>query len=312
MDNNTVTLLDAEKRQGMINMIRKSTPQQLLNMADTFNQQDDETLDELIQSGWLRLFFTEWQIQLKQFAHRFVLSNDNSQLIRIMRGREASGLHSELETFQLSHILDEGYFLNEKDGTLNIQCAFPKSAYRPYYQLPINGIRGYLIDFNGDFPVEADTARDVNDPTVSTSTPDAVSFARQQGALLQQAFAAVCLPQSLTVDTLRERLETIDDIGDQHYVWMNEAAAALPMAMWRIETTIWFGDDVQTYDFFTFAATDTSSVITLQDDLIRVSSFDGVAGVFNRGDVESYTVFDALTDKKIDSVVVSIDQDTRY
>lgn len=312
MDNNTVTLLRAETRQKTIEQIRKSTPQQLLDMAALFNEQDDEALEEVIQSGWLRLFFVEWQIQLKQFAHRFVISNDNSQLIRIMRGREASGLHSELETFQLGRILDEGYFLNEQASTLNIQCAFPKSAYRPYYQLPLKGIRGYLIDFNGDFSVDTDTARDANDPAINTTSTDAVSAARQQAELLQQAFAAACLPQSLTVDRLRERLDTVEDIGSQYGAWVDEAASVLPMSMWRVEATIWFGDDTQTFDFFTYGAADINNVVTLQNDILRVSSFDGVAGVFNRGDVESYTLFNALTDEKINSVVVSIDQDTRY
>ena len=309
MDNNDTTLLSAEKRQETLEKLRQAEPLELLIMAASFGHQDTDALEEVIQSGWIRLFFTEWNIQLKQFAHRFTFPDNTHQLIRIMRGREASGLRSELETIQVSHLVDDGYFLDEKEGTLNIQTAFPKSYARPYYQLYIKAINGYLVDCWGDFPVEVDAVRDVNDPTAHSTSSDAMIFARQYGTLLQQAFAAGCMPQSLTVDELSERLNDIETLALQMQSLMVDAAKVLPMGMWRIEVNVWFSEDTQTVNFFTFAADRIEDIVTIQNKLLRVSSFDGVAGVFNCSDVESYTVIDALTNKIIDSVVVCFDQD---
>lgn len=313
MDNNVETLLSAQLRTDTLEQMGKADPLQLMSMAASLNRQDTEALEDVIASGWIRLFFTEWQVQLKQFAHRFVPYNGLDRQIRIMHWREASGLHSQLETFQIGRVLsDEGYFLNEEDGTLNIRCAFPKSYYCPYYQLPMIGIRGFLTDFHGDFCTDADAARDVRDPASSTTSADAVSLARKEATLLQQAFAASCLPQSFTVDDLKERLATIEDIASQYQSLMADASTVLPTAMWRIDLNIWFDDDTQPFHFFTFPADDIARLVPIQNHVVRVSSFDGVSGVFNRGDIESYAVIDTLTGKTIDSDMVCIDQDERY
>lgn len=309
MDNNSMALLSAEKRQEMLEKLRRAEPLELLVMAASFVHQDTDALEDVIQSGWIRLFFTEWQIQLKQFTHRFTFSDNTHQLIRIIRGREASGLRNELETIQVSHLIDDGYFLDEKAGTLNIQTAFPKSYARPYYQLYIKSLKGYLVDFYGDFSVEIDAVRDVNDPAAHSTSADALIFAQQYGELLQQSFAAGCMPQSLTVDELRERLNDIERLALQMQSLMIEAATVLPMGMWRVEVNVWFGDDTQTFSFFTPATDHVERVVTLQDGLLRVFSFDGIAGVFNRGDVESYAVIDVPTNEKIVSAIVCFDQE---
>lgn len=312
MGDNIETLLSAMTRRETLEQVGSADPLQLMKMVALLNRQDTEVLEDIIQSGWIRLFFSEWQVQLKQFAHRFIPYDGYNRLLRIVHWREASGLHSQLETFQIGRVLsDEGYFLNEEDGTLNIRCAFPKSYYCPYYQLPMIGIRGFLMDFYGDFAVETEAARDINTPALSTTSSEAISTARQEAALLQQAFAASCLPQSLTVEELNERCDDIESIASQYQDLMANAAAVLPMAMWRIKINIWCGDDLNTFNFFASPTDDIASIIGIQNGLVRVSSFDGISGVFNRGDVESYTVIDTQTGKTIDYAMVCIDPDER-
>lgn len=307
MDNYATTSLSNETRLTILEQLRGATPTQLLNVTALLANKEAEALNDVIQSGWIRLFFTEWQAQLMRFAHRFVFPTDSKQLIRIVRGQTVSGLHSELETFQLGHrMMDAGYLLNEEEATLNIQCGFPKSVYQPYYQLPLSDIKGYLIDHWGDFPADVSTVRAADIPENSTDDSKAVTLARQNGALLQQAFGMACLPQSLTVDVLQTHLNALVDIANQYSRLMDEASSVLAMAMWRIEVTVCFDDGTQVFCFFTFPSDDSGDAIVNDDGLIKITSFDGIAGVFNASDVESYTIIDAITGEEVDYVDVSV------
>lgn len=312
MDNNAITLMLSENSSTLLEQLREATPTQLLNMAASFASAEAGALEEVIQSGWIRLFFTEWQAQLVRFSHRFIFPKDSKQLLRIVRGQTASGLHCELETFQLGRLTDAGYFLNEEQGTLNIQCGFPKSAYRPYYQLSLADIKGFLIDHWGDFPTDISTVRDASAPASCIDNAEAVRLAQQNSVLLQQAFAAGCLPQSLTVDVLKTHLNELDNIAGQYRTLMDDAASMLAMAMWRIDVSVRFDDDTQVFSFFTFPADEYGDVIAIHGGLLSITSFDGIAGVFNVSDVESYTVIDALTGEEVDYVDVSVDQNEQY
>lgn len=305
MDDNVATSFPADDGQGMLKHVRTATPLQLMTLAASLEAQDDDTLSDWITSGWIRLFFAEWQAQLNRFVHQFSLPESGDKVIRIVRGDCASELHSELETLQLYTGRKGGYYVDDTADILNIQLSFPSSYIMPFYQIALSDIHGYLIDNCGDLLVDITDVRDIANPLVSAEDkPTALVYARQNSALLQKAFSYSCLPQSLTEDALRDQLTAIEQVRDQYAVLMDEAADVLPVALWRIDVDITVGDDSQTYHFFAFPLDERRHILTVDDKQLVIISFSGVAGVFNVGDVEGYTITDAISGDIIDYVTL--------
>lgn len=306
MDDNVATSFSADDRQDILKQVRTATPLQLMTLAASLADQDDDTLSDWIASGWIRLFFAEWQAQLKRFVNQFSLPKNDDKVIRIVRGDSASELHSELETLQLYTGRKGGYYVDDTAGILNIQLSFPSSYIMPFYQIALSDIHGYLIDNCGDLLVDITDVRDIANPLISAEDkPTALLYARQSSALLQQAFGDSCLPQSLTEDALRDQLTAIEQVRDQYAVLMDEAVDVLPMALWRIDVDVTIGEGSQTYHFFAFPSDERRQLLTVDDKQLVITSFSGVAGVFNVGDVEGYTVTDAVSGDTVDYVTFS-------
>ena len=317
MNNNTTAmlLLTAEGRTALLLQLQKATSLELLNAASSLAEASQEALNDVLQSGWLRLYFAEWQLHLKRLAYRFTYPVDSGHYMRLVRDGNLSGLLSEMEAFQL---FGDGYFLLPDDMTLNIQCSYSRTIKKPCYRVPLEDISGFLFDCWTDYPVHSDKVRmsaataltEVSDKVAKKPPAEALMFALRHSALLSAAHAQTCFPVSLSIEALQVRLKALAKTARQYATLMNTPPAGVATGLWRVDVSVGVGDSVREFSFFTPPA-DTPERTTFTDDmgLLHVVTFDGEGGAFRKQRVYGYDIIDVITDTPVAHVAFTNNSD---